>query len=46
VALSRRTTRECLAEELRRLDPDDIFAEALEAMPTGRSRTSSRKVTA
>jgi glucose-6-phosphate dehydrogenase assembly protein OpcA len=45
VALSRRTTRECLAEELRRLDPDDIFAEALEAMPTGRTR-SSRKVTA
>ncbi|WP_433788038.1 glucose-6-phosphate dehydrogenase assembly protein OpcA [Actinomycetospora sp. CA-101289] len=45
VALSRRTTRECLAEELRRLDPDDIFAEAIEAMPTGRTR-SSKKVTA
>ncbi|MEJ2887389.1 glucose-6-phosphate dehydrogenase assembly protein OpcA [Actinomycetospora aeridis] len=48
VALARRTTRECLAEELRRLDPDDIFAEALDAAqsrPTGRSR-SSKKVTA
>jgi glucose-6-phosphate dehydrogenase assembly protein OpcA len=45
VALSRRTTRECLAEELRRLDPDEIFAEAIEAMPTGRTR-SSKKVTA
>ncbi|MDD7964697.1 glucose-6-phosphate dehydrogenase assembly protein OpcA [Actinomycetospora lemnae] len=45
VALSRRTTRECLAEELRRLDPDDIFAEALEAVPAGRSRPS-RKVSA
>lgn len=47
VALSRRTTRECLAEELRRLDPDDIFAEALEAMPTGRARSrSTQKVDA
>jgi len=39
VALSRRTTRECLAEELRRLDPDDIYAEAIEAMPTARGRS-------
>jgi glucose-6-phosphate dehydrogenase assembly protein OpcA len=45
VALKRRDVDELLAEELRRLDPDDIFAEALEAMPTGRTR-SSKKVTA
>ena len=29
-------------EELRRLDPDDIFAEALEAMPAGRTRSSKK----
>ncbi|GAA4823877.1 glucose-6-phosphate dehydrogenase assembly protein OpcA [Actinomycetospora corticicola] len=33
VALPRRTARDCLAEELRRLDPDEIFEEALEAIP-------------
>ena len=42
VVLSRRTVRECLAEELRRLDPDEIFAEALEAGSATRSRTKSR----
>ncbi|MEV6320275.1 glucose-6-phosphate dehydrogenase assembly protein OpcA [Nocardia sp. NPDC051787] len=29
IALARRETRDCLAEELRRLDSDDIYAEAL-----------------
>lgn len=29
IALSRRETRDCLAEELRRLDADEIYAEAL-----------------
>lgn len=29
VALARREVRDCLAEELRRLDPDDIYGEAL-----------------
>jgi glucose-6-phosphate dehydrogenase assembly protein OpcA len=29
VPLARRETRECLAEDLRRLDPDDIYLEAL-----------------
>lgn len=29
IALARRETRDCLAEELRRLDADDIYAEAL-----------------
>jgi glucose-6-phosphate dehydrogenase assembly protein OpcA len=33
VALPRRTARDCLAEELRRLDPDEIFHEALGAIP-------------
>jgi len=42
VVLSRRTVRECLAEELRRLDPDEIFAEALEAAYATRSRSKSR----
>ncbi|MGH4013338.1 MAG: glucose-6-phosphate dehydrogenase assembly protein OpcA [Pseudonocardiaceae bacterium] len=32
VALKRRAVRECLAEELRRLDPDEIYQEALEAL--------------
>ncbi|HEV7831708.1 MAG TPA: glucose-6-phosphate dehydrogenase assembly protein OpcA [Pseudonocardiaceae bacterium] len=30
--LRRRPVRECLAEELRRLDPDEIYEEALQAM--------------
>ena len=42
VALARRTVRECLAEELRRLDPDEIFREALENVPRTGSRRSSR----
>ena len=42
VALPRRTVRECLAEELRRLDPDEIFREALENVPRNGSRRSSR----
>jgi glucose-6-phosphate dehydrogenase assembly protein OpcA len=42
VALPRRTVRECLAEELRRLDPDEIFREALENTPRNGSRRSPR----
>jgi glucose-6-phosphate dehydrogenase assembly protein OpcA len=30
--LPRRETRECLAEDLRRLDPDAIYFEALEGI--------------
>jgi glucose-6-phosphate dehydrogenase assembly protein OpcA len=30
VALHRRDTAELLAEELRRLDPDEVYAEAIE----------------
>ncbi len=32
VALARREVRDCIAEELRRLDPDEIYAEALGAV--------------
>jgi glucose-6-phosphate dehydrogenase assembly protein OpcA len=32
VALARRAVRDCIAEELRRLDPDEIYAEALGAV--------------
>lgn len=45
VALPQRTARECLAEELRRLDPDEIFADALAAGSTA-GRGSRRKATA
>ncbi len=30
ITLARRSLRECLAEELRRLDPDDVFGDVLE----------------
>jgi glucose-6-phosphate dehydrogenase assembly protein OpcA len=33
VALQRRPLRDCLAEELRRLDPDEIYQEALNSLP-------------
>jgi glucose-6-phosphate dehydrogenase assembly protein OpcA len=32
IALARRTVPDCLAEELRRLDPDEIYAESLNAV--------------
>jgi glucose-6-phosphate dehydrogenase assembly protein OpcA len=32
IALARRTVPDCLAEELRRLDPDDVYGEALAAV--------------
>ncbi|MDN5933967.1 MAG: glucose-6-phosphate dehydrogenase assembly protein OpcA, partial [Pseudonocardia sp.] len=34
VALARREVRDCLAEELRRLDPDEIYGEALAGFAT------------
>lgn len=45
VALPRRSLRDCLAEELRRLDPDDLFGEVVQrgvpqlAAPAGKSTT-------
>lgn len=41
VALPRRTSAECLAEELRRLDPDDVYGEVLSA-GLERLRTTGR----
>jgi hypothetical protein len=32
VALQRRSVRDCLAEELRRLDPDEVYAAALKSL--------------
>ncbi len=46
VALQRRKVRDCLAEELRRLDPDEIYQAALAALPgvEGRSgRAGARR---
>ena len=45
VALKRRTVRECLAEELRRLDPDETYQQALEALTEieGRVGTTQRR---
>ena len=41
IALARRTVPDCLAEELRRLDPDDVFGEALAAVgQVSRGRTA------
>ncbi len=51
VALKRRDTPELLAEELRRLDPDDIYAETVERLcriadaPAANSRKTSAKRT-
>ena len=40
VALARRAVRDCLAEELRRLDPDEIYGEALAGVSSvSRGRT-------
>ncbi|HEY6739940.1 MAG TPA: glucose-6-phosphate dehydrogenase assembly protein OpcA [Actinopolymorphaceae bacterium] len=43
VALKRRETHELLAEELRRLDPDDVYAEAVRALVSDRSRGKNGK---
>jgi len=43
VALQRRPLRDCLAEELRRLDPDEIYQEALEALPRVRKGSGPAK---
>ncbi|WP_016698145.1 glucose-6-phosphate dehydrogenase assembly protein OpcA [Actinoalloteichus spitiensis] len=33
IALPRRSVRDCLIEELRRLDPDEVYEDTLEALP-------------
>ena len=52
VSLPRRNLRDCLAEELRRLDPDDLFGEVVQKglglldAPTGKSNRSAAKAKA
>jgi glucose-6-phosphate dehydrogenase assembly protein OpcA len=50
VALGRRAVRDCIAEELRRLDPDEIYDEALKALNKvdrgGRTTTPRKKTEA
>ena len=42
LALARRTVPDCLSEELRRLDPDDVYGEALHGVGLiSRGRSSS-----
>jgi glucose-6-phosphate dehydrogenase assembly protein OpcA len=42
IALARRSVPDCLAEELRRLDPDDVYGDALDAVPqVSRSRSAA-----
>jgi glucose-6-phosphate dehydrogenase assembly protein OpcA len=44
IALARRTVPDCLAEELRRLDPDDVYGDALAAVSQiSRSRSAAPK---
>jgi glucose-6-phosphate dehydrogenase assembly protein OpcA len=44
IALQRRSVRDCLSEELRRLDPDEIYAETLKGLPkVVRGRASAAK---
>jgi glucose-6-phosphate dehydrogenase assembly protein OpcA len=46
VALQRRPVRDCIAEELRRLDPDEIYESALKALnkvDRGRGPATGRK---
>lgn len=46
VALKRRTTAELLAEELRRLDPDDIYANTIKEYLAGFDATATSKAAA
>ncbi|MDQ0000833.1 OpcA/G6PD domain-containing protein, partial [Pseudarthrobacter sulfonivorans] len=34
ISLPRRSLKDCLAEELRRLDPDEVFGEVITNLPT------------
>jgi glucose-6-phosphate dehydrogenase assembly protein OpcA len=44
IALARRTVPDCLAEELRRLDPDEVYGEALAGVgQISRGRTATSK---
>ncbi|MCG2623901.1 glucose-6-phosphate dehydrogenase assembly protein OpcA [Arthrobacter sp. I2-34] len=39
ISLPRRTLQDCLAEELRRLDPDEVFGETVRSLGTSRLET-------
>lgn len=41
VSLPRRTLQDCLAEELRRLDPDEVFGETVRSLGTSRMNQES-----
>ena len=43
VALHRRDTAELLAEELRRLDPDEVYAETLSHVDLSRTARAARR---
>jgi glucose-6-phosphate dehydrogenase assembly protein OpcA len=42
ISLPRRTLQACLTEELRRLDPDEVFGETVRSLGTSKLRTESR----
>ncbi len=42
ISLPRRTLRDCLAEELRRLDPDEVFGETVRGIGASREHQKSR----
>jgi glucose-6-phosphate dehydrogenase assembly protein OpcA len=42
ISLPRRSLRDCLAEELRRLDPDEVFGETVRSLGTTRVHQESR----
>ncbi len=44
ISLPRRTLRDCLAEELRRLDPDDLFGDVLQRGLTGLAEPTASSV--
>jgi glucose-6-phosphate dehydrogenase assembly protein OpcA len=45
IALQRRSNPECLVEELRRLDPDEVFEAALHGLPKIASPTTAAMAT-
>jgi len=46
VALSRRQVKDCLSEEMRRLDADEVYAQALQGLSlVKRSRATSPRAT-
>lgn len=46
ISLPRRTLADCLAEELRRLDPDEVFGETVRSLGTSKEHRQSRMAVA